>query len=247
MSDAIVLERSPMRVRSALKDRFIASAEQTHKKNIADNYRKLAFQNAEAYNSAKEGDVIEDNFVPAAPAPKAETPTAAASRMAQYTAVDAPAGKHRLFEGVTYKDGVLQVPQQPAESAVESVTVAPAAPATSAADEEDAIPTRRTMDTLNRPAAMQTEEALAETATHAVLSTRMKAALIAVAATVLLAIIVICICSSVIRSINAGIADRQLRLEELMRETQQVQEQIADLTSPESIAEWAAEHNMVRE
>lgn len=259
MSNTAVLERAPLQMRTSLKDRLISPAEEEHKNRIADNFRRLRFDSAEAYNSARDGDPVADVAVmdvaaaepeaPVAPAPAApvapaeEQVSSAASRIAQYAPVAAPAGKQDLFAGLVFKNGKLERPQ--AETAPEAAVVA-AAPA-SAIDEEDATPTRRTMDTLNRPAAMQSQETAvaAAVAVSPALSTKMKVALIAVIATIVLAIVLICINSSIIRSLNSDIAMREAELSSLTQATETVREQIADLTSPESIAEWAAKHDMV--
>ncbi len=245
MSNTAVLERAPMQMHTSLKDRLISPAEEEHKSRIADNFRRLRFDSAEAYNSARDGDPVAD--IPVADVAVAEPEvevSPAASRIAQYTPAPSPVGRRELFEGVVYKDGKLEMPQTEAVSA--EGTVASAAPIS--ADEEDATPTRRTMDTLNRPAALQTQEAvLAPAATvSSALSTKLKVALIAVVTAIVLAIVLICVNSSIIRSINSDIASREAELGSLTQATEAVREQIADLTSPESIAEWAAKNDMVR-
>ena len=237
-----------MQMNVSLKDRLISPAEEEHKNRIADNFRRLRFDSAEAYNSARDGEPVEDTVTAdvAVAQPQAEV-SPAASRIAQYAPVAAPAGKRDLFEGVVYKNGRLERPQT--EIKTPEATVVTAAPAP-VADEEDATPTRRTMDTLNRPAAMQTQEAEAiaapAVAVTPALSTKLKAALIAVVTAIVLAIVLICVNSSLIRSLNSDIASREAGLSSLTQATQAVREQIADLTSPESIAEWAARNNMVR-
>lgn len=220
-------------------------AEEAHKQKIADNYRKLRFENVEAYHAAREGDPVADFHAVSAPAVKesAATPEApsAAERIAQYRPIAAPASNHDLFGEYTYKDGVLYAPQQE-ETAEPVLTVAPNAPAI---DEDDVVPTRRTMDTLNRPAAKVAAEETVKTGILSMLSTKTKAALAAVLAAIVIALVIIGINTGIIRSINSNIAMKQSELAELTRATQAVQEQIADLTSPESIAEWAAKHDMV--
>ena len=240
MSNTAVLERTPIQMTVSLKDRLI-TPEEEHKKRIADNFRRLRFDSAEAYNSAREGDPVADIAVAE---PEEEQVSPAASRIAQYTPIAAPSGRKDLFEGVVFKDGKLERPQTEIPHEATVVTAVPAP----AADEEDATPTRRTMDTLNRPAAMQSQEAVMEHAAtvSSALSTKLKVALIAVVTAIVLAIVLICVNSSLIRSLNSDIASREAELGSLTQATQTVREQIADLTSPESIAEWAARNNMVR-
>ncbi len=240
MANTAVLERTPIQMNVSLKDRLLTPAEEAHKNRIADNFRRLRFESVEDYNSAREGDPVADIAVAE---PEAEEVSPAAARIAQYTPAPAPVGRHELFEGFVYKDGKLETPQVEAPMTDAVVTAAPAF----TPDEEDATPTRRTMDTLHRPAAMQAEETVAAVlpAVSAGLSTKLKVALVAVIATIVLAIVLICVNSSIIRSINSDIAARQAQLNDLTQATETVREQIADLTSPESIAEWAAKHDMV--
>ncbi len=250
MSNTTVLERPATQVRPSLKDQFISPAEEAHANRIADNFRRLRFDNVQDYNSARDGDPVSDNV--AVLEPETAEPSVAAARIAQYSPVETPVGKPDLFEGYVFKDGKLETPVQvaaapaPARSVAEA-RVMTATPAPVAAEEDDAVPTRRTMDTLRRPAAkMEEGEAVAEEVARPALSTRMKVALIAVVATIILAIALICINSGIIRSIDEDILRKQSQLDELTRSTQSVQDQIADLTTPDSIAEWAAKNNMVR-
>ena len=113
------------------------------------------------------------------------------------------------------------------------------------AEDEDAVPTRRTMDTLIRPAAKVAEEPEEKVGFRTVLSTKTKVVLAVVCAAIVLALVLIGVNSGIIRSIESDIAIRRTQLDELTKATQSVQEQIADLTTPESIAEWAAKNNMV--
>lgn len=239
MSNTLVLERPMTQARTSLKDQFVSPAEEAHTKKIADNFRRLRFESVEDYNSAREGDPVSDNLMVAEP--ETEQSSYAASRLAQYSAVEVPAEKQDLFEGYVYKDGKLEKPVTAAPVDTMVVTSAPIS-----AEEEDAVPTRRTMDTLRRPAAQVLPEEVAAVAVAArtSLSAKTKAVLIAVVTAVLLAIVLVCINSGIIRSIDADIAGKRAELDELVRETRSVQEQIADITSPESIAEWAAQHNM---
>ncbi len=247
MSNTAVLDRTPIQMNVSLKDRLISPAEEAHKSRIADNFRRLRFDSAEAYNSARDGEPVAHIAVAE---PVEEQVSPAASRIAQYTPVAAPAGKQDLFAGLVFKDGKLERPQTEIPAPEAAVAASVPAPV---ADEDDATPTRRTMDTLNRPAAFQTQEAVAAPAAvaSAGLSTKLKIALIAVIATIVLAIVLICVNTSIIRSINSDIAIKEVELNNLTQATQTVREQIAELTSPESIAEWAAEwaakNNMVLE
>lgn len=238
MSDTAILERAPRQAYTSLKDRLITPAEEAHKQRIADNFRKLRFANAEAYNSARAGEPVAEP-VTASAVKEAEIPSAAA-RIAQYTPIVAPAGNHDLFGEYVQQERTTYAPQQ--QEVGESVlTAVPAAPAI---DDDDVVPTRRTMDTLTRPAAKEAEGAAAKTGILAMLSTKTKAVLATVCAIILLALVLIGVNSGVIRSIDMDIAAKQSQLAELARQTQSVQEQIANLTSPESVAEWAAKNNM---
>lgn len=254
MFDTAVLERAPRMDDPSIKERTVTPAEEAHKNNIADNYRKLRFDNPEAYNAAREGEPMPECVITAAPVQEsAPAPSYAAERISQYRPVASPKGAHDLFSGYTYKDGTLYGPKTTAQEAV--LTAAPAAPAAEAvftsapitpwSDDEDAVPTRRTMDTLTRPAAKTAEGEAVKPGFLSMLSTKTKLVLAAVCAVILLAIVMIGVNSGLIRSMDLDIASKQSELGELTQQTQSIREQIADLKSPENIAEWAARNNMV--
>lgn len=177
-------------------------------------------------------------FAQIAPVEPQEKPVSAAERMAAYHAYPAPATRHNLFEGLALKNGELvsEVSAQQSAPAAEAVA-APSAPAIAPeADDEDARPTPRTMAARN----MRTQTVSSEQQSFfASLSTRTKAVLATIAAAVLLVITLICINTAVLNSVNAQIADKQLIVEELQTQTQNVMESIEQITSEDYINAWA--------
>ena len=170
--DATETRRSERRDES----RAISTEEREHSDHISENYRRLLFDNAESWSSAAESAVptLERQSIRTeAYAPVRETapvhesvreetaeisPSNTAQRLADYVAY--PAGSKKvLFEGLAYKNGELIDTRAPAQAPKAEAVVAPAAPAfvpapavapVQAPAEEDALPTRRTLDTLRR-------------------------------------------------------------------------------------------------
>ena len=137
-------------------------------------------------------------------------------------------------------------PEAPVQSFVEAPVEAPVAKPAEAIteNEEDALPTPRTMETIRRQEQQVAEE------THATflsaLSTKTKLVLAAVAAIVVILFAVICVNTAIINSLNAGVAAREQQLMELTDEMNGINEEIGQLTSPENVDAWAAEHGMTR-
>ena len=120
-------------------------------------------------------------------------------------------------------------------------------------EEDDALPTRRTMETVIRPAAALMEMETTETrtgfrATFAALSTKMKVAIIAVFSAILLAIALICINSSVLRSLDSDLNNLKGRAAQ-ERSTYEALKEESDLyTDPDSeiVREWAENNGMTK-
>lgn len=187
------------------------------------------------------------------------SPSNTAQRLADYVAY--PAGSKKvLFEGLAYKNGELIDTRAPAQAPKAEAVVAPAAPAfvpappaaapapavapVQAPAEEDALPTRRTLDTLRRSDSAAEEQT--RTNALAALSLKTKLVLCAIAAAIILAIVIVCINTGLLSAVNADILAKNARLEELTRNYTQIQEDLDAIRDPSNIDEWAQENGMVR-
>ena len=186
------------------------------------------------------------------------SPSNTAQRLADYVAY--PAGSKKvLFEGLAYKNGELIDTRAPAQAPKAEAVVAPAAPAfvpapavapapaavpVQAPAEEDALPTRRTLDTLRRSDSAAEEQT--RTNALAALSLKTKLVLCAIAAAIILAIVIVCINTGLLGAVNADILAKNARLEELTRNYTQIQEDLDAIRDPSNIDEWAQENGMVR-
>lgn len=261
--DATETRRSERRDES----RAISTEEREHSDHISENYRRLLFDNAESWSSAAESAVptLERQSIRTeAYAPVRETapvhesvreetaeisPSNTAQRLADYVAY--PAGSKKvLFEGLAYKNGELIDTRAPAQAPKAEAVVAPAAaPAPAVAPvqapaEEDALPTRRTLDTLRRSDSAAEEQT--RTNALAALSLKTKLVLCAIAAAIILAIVIVCINTGLLSAVNADILAKNARLEELTRNYTQIQEDLDAIRDPSNIDEWAQENGMVR-
>lgn len=268
--DATETRRSERRDES----RAISTEEREHSDHISENYRRLLFDNAESWSSAAESAVptLERQSIRTeAYAPVRETapvhesvreetaeisPSNTAQRLADYVAY--PAGSKKvLFEGLAYKNGELIDTRAPAQAPKAEAVVAPVAPAfvpapapapaaapVQAPAEEDALPTRRTLDTLRRSDSAAEEQT--RTNALAALSLKTKLVLCAIAAAIILAIVIVCINTGLLSAVNADILAKNARLEELTRNYTQIQEDLDAIRDPSNIDEWAQENGMVR-
>ena len=219
---------------------------------ISENYARLLHGEQPVATSAPT--VVEERSYSV---PTAETPASygAAQRLADYVPVQAPARseRRRVFEGVSYKDGVLydatQVAEAPAVETpavevpvVETVT----APVSVVADEEeeDALPTRRTMETIR-----QTEKATAQSQqTYGVsyeLSKKTQMVLAVVAMFIIAAIAIICINTSVLNSMTAELTALQSVASELQAQAIVLEESIESVQSADYISQFAEMMGMI--
>ncbi len=234
MAGTAVLEREVTREEEVRPEERAAATE--HFNKISENYKRI-FSDA----VTDKADVLVADR-PAAPARETHAATEGndfRNLLADYRPVTAdPATHHALFEGLEYKEGELigdlsaYVETAPAEAAA-------AAPAVSS--EEDAMPTRRTMEMLH-PAAMAQSEPQARTSAAAKLSTSAKVALAVVGSALVLAFTLVCVNSGIIRSLNAKTQAKETRITELEQQYNSVQGEIDAIKDPENIAAWAQEH-----
>lgn len=185
--------------------------------------------------------------------------------------------RRMLFENVTYHNGNLEghsafspvmtaTVEAPVDAVAEVPVEAPAyenpsapemRPQESAAtapaidteiESEDARPTPRTMETLNKTASilLHQREEEEQVGLFASLGKRTKLILAAVTFVLMLVIAVICINTSLLNSLEADITTLGEEAAELETRASQIVENIKEITSEEYIAEWASENGMVR-
>ena len=213
---------------------------------------------------------VHESVAPAAPAApeRAEKDYSAntAQRLADYVAYAPAQGKKMLFENIAYKNGEL-IDTRAAAAApavVPAPAFAPAAPAFAPAPayapapaqmpaapavkptEDDAMPTRRTMDTLHRGAEMTETAPAVRTGVLSSLSLKAKVMLCAIAAAVVLIIALICINTGILSSANAEFVVKEAELRDLQTQYAQMQEKLDYLQSDEYIDGWAEQNGMVR-
>lgn len=112
--------------------------------------------------------------------------------------------------------------------------------AAAAPSREDALPTARTM----RYGKAEVKEE--GTGFFSALSSKLKAALFAVAAAIVVTIIFVCVNTAILGSLDASNSNRQLRLNQVIQQTRQIEQRIDSLTDPDNVTEWAQGHGMVR-
>ena len=148
------------------------------------------------------------------------------------------------YEEELYREGILQeATLAPEREAVEAPYYSASYMAETPVEQEDedALPTRRTLETLEHG---ERAQAVAATGMRAGLSAKTKIILAALAATVVLMLAVICINTAVLNSIQAGLDSRQSAVTELSETLAGIEGEISDLTSPENIENWASDHGM---
>lgn len=232
--------------------REISAEEWAHNAQM-EKYREILFSGADPEEKTQRE--------PEAVARKAaawENIPSAAERIAAYRPYTAPASKKILFEGISYnkesgeivnRNGGELVLDAPApQTATAPVSAPQAAPAEQPREttEEDALPTRRTMDTLNRAEA---HTAVAQKggllAAWASVSPKTKAVLIAAAVAVVLAIVLVCINTAILNSLNASVAVKEIELTELTETYNGILEEINAVTDPDYVGQWAAENGWI--
>lgn len=224
MAVSAVLEKSTLRTEEEEK---LTRAAEEHNRRSLESYRTLLAESRPA--SVEEMPRTES-------APYEETPASSyAQAAADYRAVEMPAGRTALFENLEYRDGEV----------VSTVEV-PQAPSAPAEENEDVMPTRRTLETLHRDvseltvpedAVMQSTEA--HTGFWSSLSTRAKVAIVVVAAAVVLALVLIVVNTSILGGLDLSLAARQAEVTRLTETSNALRSQIAELVSPENVDRWA--------
>ena len=116
----------------------------------------------------------------------------------------------------------------------------PAAPVFAPAAEEDALPTRRTMEVLRTNEATRTG-----TQVGPALSAKTKLILCAIVAAVVLIIALICVNSGILSARNADIVGKEAQLRDLQSRYAQMQDDIDYIQSDDYINAWAEQNGMV--
>ena len=252
MADLAVLERE---YQARAEERgAVSAAEIEHTAHISANYHKLMFEDADLKKWADE--VSQESVqrrLEAYEEPAVKTYPAPAERIAAYMPAPAPAATGKtLFEGLVMKQGVLVDERAPQTTESVAVPVVAPAPVASPADEEDALPTRRTMETLQHVQSVAMKSETYEE-THvgffASLSVKAKVAMAAVAAAVLLIIALICVNSAVLSGLNADLSALRSQEAELARRSAAITQQVDDLQNNpfnDTVMEWAKNNGWVR-
>lgn len=187
--------------------------------------RRMLFENVTYHNGNLEG---HSAFSPVMTA-TAEAPVDAVAEVP----VEAPAYEN---------------PSAPEMRPQESAATATAPAIDTEIESEDARPTPRTMETLNKTASilLHQREEEEQVGLFASLGKRTKLILAAVTFVLMLVIAVICINTSLLNSLEADITTLGEEAAELETRASQIVENIKEITSEEYIAEWASENGMVR-
>lgn len=247
MAGTAILERE-LQTREE-KPAAVSAAEAEHSRRISQNYDVFRYSTPTAWANAE---VREERVAEREEKPSAPAASYTAERVSSYTPVAAPSGRRVLFEDVEYKNGELigNVPAPSASAAAPAIApaVAPApVEVPQSAQEEDALPTKRTMETLRRETG---EEAVAESKTTflSALSTKTKLVLLSIVCAVVLAIVLICVNTGIINSLDGDLSGLRARVEEQQQTYQALGEEIEEATDPYSqrVVDYAESHGMVR-
>lgn len=146
-----------------------------------------------------------------------------------------PTFEEELYRQGILMDATLSPDTEPVEAPYYSPSYMPDI------QEEDALPTRRTLETIRHNEEVENEDKITF---FGALSIKVKVALAVVTATVLLLIAVMCINTAILKGINSGVAQRETQVALLADALTGIESEIADLTSRENVENWAIEHGM---
>ncbi|MDE6274213.1 MAG: hypothetical protein K2L87_04105 [Clostridiales bacterium] len=216
------------------------TAEDLHAQRMHENFKRLLGEASAEPVSASAATETLEREPEIAPVPDA------AERIASFTRVEPleKTNRRTLFENVTYKDGKLSglETSAPVYEVVNAHVETPyMAAAAEEAETEDSLPTRRTMETLRRDA-----QKFEHTSAMAAISAKTKVVLATLALVIIMAITIICINTSLLSTLSADIASLETQAATLRAQASELQMNIEEITSEESIVEWAIENGMVR-
>lgn len=256
-----------------LLDETSARCALEHKKKIAENYRKLLFDNGEEWAAGESrmqsAHRAEPSSAPAFAATPAYTATLERAPVAMQAAaapVQAPSAPQtapytadparRIADYVACPsvkkgglwEGLAIKDGELVDLNAPAVMPAPAPVEMPAApayvpSEEDAMPTPRTMETLRR--GTETAAESEKQGLLSALSLKTKLILCAIAAAVVLIIALICVNTGILNASHAEIAVKEAQLRDLQTQYAQMQEDLEYLRSPERIDAWAEANGMV--
>lgn len=170
-----------------------------------------------------------------------------ARRISQYVPVRS-IEKKGLFDGLSYKDGVLYdaaAVAAPVEIPVSAPAPAPA-PAAAEEEDEDARPTSRTMETLRRREAVSAEPQSRQTFGAAYeLTNKAKLLLAAIALVVVVALAIICVNTSVLSTLSTELGTLETAAETLRAQAMGIEQSIDAVQSFENVAEFAQQMGMI--
>lgn len=154
-----------------------------------------------------------------------------------------------LFEDLLYKDGELvstasAATEAPARSYVSAPAYRPIEepafdPSYQEEEEDDALPTRRTLDTIRRGEEAENE---AHAGFFSALSMKTKLVLAAVAAVIVVLLAAICVNTAILNSLDEATASMQRERDAVVSELGSINDRIDELTSPDYIEQWVADH-----
>lgn len=218
MAISAVLERTT-RLRTE-EDEQLARVAEEHNRRSLESYRALV---SESRPEAPEREAA------------AKPVSSYAQAAADYRAVEMPTGTDVLFGDIEYRNGELV-------HAGTGTEVAAPAPEI---ESEDARPTARTLETLNRDMSELTIPAEAQVHSEervsflSALSTRTKVVLAVVAVAIVVALVLVFVNTAILGGLDVTLAARQAESARLAAIEQSLRDQISQVTSPEYVDAWA--------
>ncbi len=253
MAGSALLEREIINQASVpVKEREITTEEREHRERISKNYDIFRYRDNMQWADPSVRD--DDRASAAYTEPVKEKKV---SLMPDEPALSVKRGG--LFENVDYINGELvytRTSDMPAATAPEAAVAEPtytadnaftvAAPA-EPVSEDDALPTRRTMDTLSRTMSADAEAEVKRGVLSA-LSLKTKIVLASIVAIIVLAIAIICVNTGFINSLDAQLNDLKARAVEQQQTYEGLKDEVESFNDPdnETVRLWAEEHGMTR-
>ena len=224
----------------------IEVASREHARHIADNYKRL-LDLSSPVREERPAPEASETFERAIPMVSKEVGADNAARIQSYRRPAVSGGK--LFENVTYKRGgyitgaTAAAPEvmMPAAEEIPEATMTPVAEV-----EDDALPTAATMLHQKEVKAEAMETVQKGVTFWSALSTKMKAALGTVASALVVLLMIVCINTAVLGTINADISSAQDTLTRVQRTYNQLQNGIGELTDPAYVDGWAQGMGMTK-
>lgn len=242
-------EQTTQEERKGLLERELAELKHVE---TAELYKQILYAESTA-EAVEAGSVLAQETATAEP--ETDFTHTAKQRIADYHAYDAPAQSRKLFENVVYQNGrwvdqgdVITAPAPAVAPRAETIEMP--MPTLAPDSEEDATPTRRTMETLHRTES----ETAASVKPHlfSVLSTKAKIALVSVICAIVFALVFICVNTAILNSINANNDSLRSQLQQQRETHQRLSEQVNEMENYEGsygerVEEYAQANGMVKD